>query len=134
MHRDVRRLEEKRPLRRDTSRDEVLDDLLLAVDRDAPAREVGERDPVPAPFETQLDAVMDDALAVETLRHADLRQQVDGSLLEHARPDALLDVLAAARLEDDGVDALQVQQVRKRQTRRPGADDRYLRAHRREPR
>ena len=85
-----------------------------------------------APFETQLDAVMDDALAVSRSADADLRQQIDGSLLEHAGPDALLDVLAAARLEDDGVDALQVQQVREHETRRPGADDRYLRAHRRE--
>ena len=133
VHRDVSRLEQERPFRREASGDEVLHDFLLAVDRDAPAREVGERDPVPAPLEAQLDPVMNDALAVQALGHAHLGQQVDGSLLEHARPDALLDVLAAARLEDDGVDALQVQQVRKRQTRRPGADDRYLRAHRREP-
>jgi hypothetical protein len=87
---------------------------------------------VAAPVEAQLDAVVDDALAVQALGHAHRAQQVDGALLEHACPDALLDILAAAGLEDDRVDALPMQQVRKRQTRRPSADDRYLRAHRRE--
>ena len=42
---------------------------------------------------------------------------------------ALLDVLAAPVLEDDRVDALEVEQVRERQPGRAGADDPDLRAH-----
>ena len=43
--------------------------------------------------------------------------------------DALLDVLAAARLEHDRVDALELQQAGEHQARRAGADDADLRPH-----
>ena len=54
-------------------------------------------------------------------------QQVDGALLEHAGAHALLDVLAAAVLEHDRLDAAQVQQVREQQPGGAGADDADLR-------
>ena len=92
---------------------QVLDDLLLPVDGDAAAvRKRGEIDPVPAPGELQLDPLVDEALAAQTVAHADLVQQVDRPLLEDARADPLFDVLAAPRLEHDRVDALEMQQVR----------------------
>src|SRR5207245_699458 len=85
--------------------------------------------PVPLAVELQLDALVDDPLALHALADPRLAQEIGGALLEHARPYALLDVLAAAVLEDDGVDALEVQQVRERQPGRAGADDPDLRAH-----
>ena len=53
----------------------------------------------------------------------------DGALLQHARADALLDVLAAARLEHDRVDALELEQLRQHEPGRPRAHDADLRAH-----
>ena len=50
-------------------------------------------------------------------------------LLEHAGAHALLDVLARARLEDDRLDALQVEQVGQQQPGRAGADDPDLGVH-----
>ena len=48
--------------------DQVLDHLLLAVDRDRPpAGEIGQRDPVALAVEAQLDAVMHQPLAVHPL-------------------------------------------------------------------
>jgi hypothetical protein len=71
---------------------------------------------------------MDETLALQPLTRAGRHEQVDDRLLQDPRPDARLDVLAAPVLEDDAVDALQVEQVRERQACRPGPDDRDLRA------
>ena len=53
-------------------------------------------------------------------------EQVDGALLEHAGADARLDVLAAPVLEHDRLDAGPVEELREREARRAGADDRDL--------
>ena len=50
-------------------------------------------------------------------------------MLQHACAHAVLDVIAAARLDDDGLDALEMEQMRKQQPGRPGADDADLRPH-----
>ncbi len=71
----------------------------------------------------QLDAVVDQPFAPQPLADADLVQQVDRALLEDAGADPLLDVLAAPVLEDDRVDALEVQQMREHQPGGTGADD-----------
>ena len=55
-------------------------------------------------------------------------KQVCRPLLEHARADALFDVVATAVLKDDGVDSLELEQSRQRQSRGAGADDADLRA------
>src|SRR4051794_1714267 len=65
--------------------------------------------------EAQLDALVDEALAVQAIAEAGLREQLDRALLEHAGADAVLDVLAAAVLEDDGVDPLEVEEVREQE-------------------
>jgi len=91
---------------------EIADHALLAVDGDRPAStELGQRDPVRHSVEEQFDAVVRQAVAVEPRADAGLAQQVDGALLEHTRADPLLDVLPAASLDHDGLDAAQVQQV-----------------------
>ena len=84
---------------------------------------------MPLAVELQLDAVVHEALAAHALAHARGVQQIDGALLEHARADPLLDVLATARLEHDRLDALELEQLRQHQPRRAGADDADLRAH-----
>src|SRR4051812_29787515 len=110
--------------------DEVLDDLLLAVDGDRPpAGQPAQVDPVALAVEAQLDAVMDEPLACQAVAEPGLGQELDGALLEDAGADAVLDVLAAAGLEDDGVDALEVQEVRQHQPGGPGTDDSDLCPH-----
>ena len=73
--------------------------------------------------------MVDDALAVHPRADARPAQQFGGARLEHPGADPGLDVLAAAVLEDDGVDALVVEQVRERQPGRAGADDPDLGPH-----
>ena len=66
---------------------------------------------------------------MQPVADAGVDQRVDGVLLEDAGADARLDVLPRAVLQDDGVDALQVQEPREEQTGRTGPDDAYLGAH-----
>ena len=73
--------------------------------------------------------MVDDALAIHAPADSRAPQQLGGARLEHPGADPRLDVLAAAVLEHDRVDAFEVEQVRERQPGRPGADDPDLRAH-----
>jgi hypothetical protein len=131
VERDVSDVEEEQRAAFEPRFDEVLDHLGLPVDDDRPpAGELAERDAVALAVELKLDAVVDDALALEPLSHARLPQQVDRSLLEHAGADAPLDVVAAAALEHDRLDALELEQSREREPGRPRADDRDLRPQR----
>ncbi len=110
-------------------RDQVLDDLLLAVHRDGPAGEVGHRHPVAGPFEAKLDALVAQALAVQPLRYARLAERVDRALLEHPGSHAALDVVPAAHLQHNRRDPVQMQQVRQQQAGGARADDSYLCPH-----
>ena len=129
MRRHVLDLEQERSAGLDARGDQVLHDLLLAVDRDAAAAgELVERDPVAAAAEAQLHAVVDESLALEALADAHLDQELDRALLQHARADAPLDVLAVAVLEDHGLDALEMEQLPEDKPRGTRADDSDLRA------
>jgi hypothetical protein len=110
--------------------DLVLDDLLLTVDGDLSAGEPEHVDVEHAVLEAQVDARVVEALAVEAFADADGVQHVDGVLLEQARADPLLDVVAAARLEHDAVDPGLLQDQRQRESGGPRADDRDLGSHR----
>ena len=55
-------------------------------------------------------------------------QEVDDALLDDPRSDASLDVLATPVLDDDRVDALQVEQMAEREAGGAGTDDPDLRA------
>ena len=127
-HRDVADLEEQRPAAVQPRLDQILDHLGLPVDDDRLAGQLVEGDPVPLAVELELDPVVDDPLALHPPAHAGLRQQVGGPLLEHARANARLDVVAAAVLDHDRIDPLAVEQVGERQPGRPRADDPDLRA------
>jgi hypothetical protein len=78
---------------------------------------------VPLPRELELDPVVDEPFALEPLPHPDLAQEIDGALLEDAGANALLDVLAAPVLEDDGIDPLQMEEVRQHEPGGTGTDD-----------
>jgi succinate semialdehyde reductase (NADPH) len=84
---------------------------------------------VPFPVELQLDAVVHEAFAPQSLVEAGSSEQVNGSLLEHPGSDSLLDVLAASRLENHRLNSAQVEQVCEEEPRRPGTHDSNLRSH-----
>ena len=84
---------------------------------------------MPLAVELELNPVVDGTLALHSLTDACLDEQVGDTLFEHARADACLDVVAAAVLEHDRVDPLQVEEVREHEARRAGPDDADLRAH-----
>lgn len=111
--------------------DQVLDHLVLPIHGNGAATGwPGQVDVVPDPVEQQVDAMVAQALALQALAHAGCHQQVDRPLLQHARPDASFHVLAAAVLDDHGIDTGAAQQMTQQQACRPGADDRDLGAHR----
>ena len=79
---------------------------------------------MPLAVELELDAVVDDPLALQPVADAGLDEEVGDRLLEHAGADPVLDVVAAPVLEHDRLDALAVEELGEREPRRPGADDR----------
>ena len=79
-------------------------------------------------LELQLDAVVDEAFPLKSLADPDRFQEVDRPLFEHARADALLEVLATLALEDDRVDSLQVQELSEHEAGWTGSHDPDLRA------
>ena len=117
-------VEQYLPAGREPEPDQVLHHLLLPVHHDrAPAGQVGKVDAVPAPVEAQLYAAMNEPLAAHALARAARFEEIHGALLQHARAHAALDVVAAADLDDDRLDALQVQEMGQQQPGGSGADD-----------
>ena len=120
------RLEDERPSGRQPRFDQILRDFRLAIDGDALPRHLLHVDVPAPPVERDEHAGMDEPCAIETLRHTEIAQNVDGSLLQHAGADARLDIGAVARFQDDVVDAGFMQQLAEQQPRGAGADDRDL--------
>ena len=58
----------------------------------------------------------------------DSLEQIDGALLEHAGAHAVLDVVAVAAFEHDGLDARAMQEMRQHEPRRARTEDADLRA------
>jgi len=93
------------------------------VSDSTPAGEVAEWHVVALAGELQGDAVMDDAVALQPAGDAGLLEQIDRALLEHTGANPLLDVLAAAVLDYDGLDPCGLEQAGEREARRAGTDD-----------
>jgi hypothetical protein len=130
LHAYVLDLEQERQPGLDARRDQILDHFRLTVDDDrAASGQVAERDAVALAVELNVDAAVNDALRVHPCADPGLSKQLHRALLEHAGTDAVLDVLAAAVLEDDALDSLHLEQPRERQPRGPGADDADLCPH-----
>jgi hypothetical protein len=72
---------------------------------------------------------MEHAFALETLAQPGLDQKIRAPLLQEPGSQPLFDIGAAPVLDDDGVDAGKVKQVRQNQTGGTGTDDANLRAH-----
>ena len=108
---------------------QVARDLGLAVDDDRLAHERVEVDPVPFAARCDLDAVMDEALAVQAPRDVGLLDGLDGALLEHARAYASEHVVGRVPLEDHRVDAGAREELAEQQARGSCPDDRDLRPH-----
>ena len=73
--------------------------------------------------------MVDDALAGQPLARARTDERVDRALLEDAGTDAVLDVVAAPRLEHHRLDPLGAQKLGEGQPGGAGADDPHLCAH-----
>ncbi len=69
------------------------------------------------------------AFAIHPLTQADIAQQRDRSRLEHARANALQDARPRKFLDDDALDAIELEHVRKHEPRRASADDGHLCPH-----
>ena len=128
---DRLRLPDDLAARLDARRVEILDDLVLPVERDRPpARQLLEVDAVMATRPAQLDAVVHRALRGHPVADAGVAQQLRDVVLQDAGADGRLDRLAAARVEHDGVDPLERQEVREEQSGGSPAQDPHLCVHR----
>jgi hypothetical protein len=67
--------------------------------------------------------MVDQPLFTQPVAHAGGNEQIDARLLEHASANAMLDVIPRAFLENDGLDAVAMQQMAQQQPRGPGTDD-----------
>jgi hypothetical protein len=110
--------------------DQVLDDFLLAVDRDALAHELAKVEVMQRAIEAEENTVMEHRLALQALAYARFDQEIGRPLLEHARAHPLLHVGAAAVLQHDRVNPAAMQQMREHQPGGAGAYDADLGAHR----
>jgi hypothetical protein len=116
VHADILGLENDLTAGGDARGDQILDDFMLSVNCDGlAAGQLAQIDAMSASAEAQLDSVMSKAFTLHPLADAGFDQQIDGALLKQAGADSLLDVLPAARLEHDGLDALKVEQMREHQ-------------------
>lgn len=92
--------------RRQAPRDHVLDELVLAVDRDrATLSERRKRDAKEPPVKGQPNAVMHHAFAIQSRTETRRAQQIDGSLFENTSANAVLTVFAGTQFDNDGMNA-----------------------------
>ena len=133
-HLDVFRLKQNASARCKPSLDQVFDDFMLSVNGDGASGEIFEIDTMALSGEAKFDTVVNQAFALHPFAHAHLREQIDGARLEHACANAFLAILAGSVFEHDGVDALEVEQMREYQPGGTGSDNSNLRAYRVHPR
>ena len=129
MDADTVDLEQQRPAIGEPALHQILHHFLLAVDGDALVHQRLEIDTVQLAIDADIDAVVENAFAFHALADAQLGQQIGGPMLDQAGADAVLDVIAAAVLDDDGLDAGKMQQPRQHQPGRPCSDNADLRTH-----
>ena len=108
---------------------QVLGDLGLAVDHHSLAGHLPERQPVPRAIDADLGAFVNDAVGMHAGADAGFVQQIHRDLLDDTGADPTKDVGGGLALQDDGVDAVPVQQLAEQQAGRSGADDDDLRTH-----
>ena len=108
---------------------EIAGELGLAIDDDIAAGMGVEIDPELRVAIGDDRALMGKALAVHAVARACLPQQIGGAGFQNARTDAAQHIIAGLAFEDDGVDALTVQELAEQKPRGAAADDADLSAH-----
>jgi hypothetical protein len=73
--------------------------------------------------EAELEAAVYQAFAIHAFAGADVAQNIDGPLFEHARAHSFLNMTARPVLDNDGVYAFEVQHLGKQQTGGSGAQN-----------
>ena len=111
VHRGVFDVEMDFPAVGQTTLDKVGHDFFLVVNDDVFINQLAEIDVVCPPIERDIDAVVDHGLAFHTIANARLDQKLRHPMFHQARTDASLAIGAAAILNDDGVNAGEMQQV-----------------------
>src|ERR1700722_1006100 len=126
-------LENNLPAGRNPRRDEILDHLVLRVNRDRLPGQLREINPMPRYSESQLNAIVNKSFALQPRTDSGLHHQLDRAVLQHASANPALAICARLAFEHDRLDALQMQQVRQHQACRSSADNSNLRSHSRNP-
>jgi hypothetical protein len=119
----VRGLPDDRSVSGKSRGNEVARDLGLAIDRDGLPRQLPEIDVDAPAAHADLDALVDQPVAMQPLGDTRLFQQLDRALLQHAGADAGFDIAARPQFENHALDAVHLQQARQQEPRRTGADD-----------
>src|ERR1700757_3724027 len=94
---------------------------MLAINRDCLARDLSERDAMQSTAQTDLNSFVAHAFAVKALRNTRLPQHLHRAMLQNASTNALLTILLRSCFYDYGLDAIEMQQMRKHETRGSGA-------------
>ena len=102
----------------------------MPINGDAPAGQRRHINAAPLRKNIDVDAVVEQAFALNARADAALDQEVDSSVLQDSRANAFDDVVLGAILDNDGVDSRQMQQVAQHQSGRAGPDNSHLSAHR----
>src|SRR5215204_451286 len=126
---DIADIEKNLPAIGQPAGDQVFHHLVLAIDQDAFADERFEIDVTELIIEAEMNPAMHKPLALHAFADGGLHQEIGGPVLDHAGANARLDVFPAAIFKNDGLDALEMQEVRQHQPRGSRPDDPYLGAH-----
>jgi hypothetical protein len=129
MDRDVVDLEQQWPSVSQSAGNQILHDLLLAVDGNALVHQCLEIDAVEIAVDADVDSPMQHALPLQAFTYSYISEQVGGPMLDQSRADSVFDIIAAAIFDDDRVNALQMQEPCQHKTGRPCSDDSNLGAH-----
>jgi len=114
---------------REPSGDEILHDLVLAVNGDhSAASQLVQRNAMSLTFELQVDAVVHEPFAIQASAQTQCAEQINGSLLEHAGAETAFDIRAVSSLDNYRVDAVMVKDVRECEAGGACPDDRDLRS------
>ena len=126
MNADICGFPDNRAVSGQASGNQVLRHLGLAVDGDGLAGQFAEVDANAPAANGNLGAVMHQPFAMQALGNAGLFEQSNRSLLQHARPNAGLNIVARPRFQNDALDAMDLQQAGEQKPCRPGSDDAHL--------
>src|SRR5713226_4609963 len=123
-------LEYDLPLRGQACCDQVLDDFVLGIDRNAfAACQFLEINAMPATVESQFNSVMNQALPPHALADASFIEQIHGSLFEQTRADTFFNVVSSSGFQHDGLNTPQMQKMREHEPRGTRSHNSDLRSH-----